>query len=278
MAKRPKKILGKYGIDKREGNSDRERRKINKKRIDKRKEGSNNIKKTKIKKPIRNIKKNRWYSFLNNDRDMEKDYRYRKGRLVKTILTRRIKHSDGKVQKLIRCTGNSIREKLCKLDKRNKKGKGITRMGVKNIRKKGTKNGKTQIIIGRHDGKRERGRQSTKDTQRTPTHERNTSKKAAYTRERSDRFTNKKVAKITYGILAQFTQRETYFYEFNLNSKVMQIVEIFNSLMIRVRIVGTYLKQLVISITDIATNRQKVTKKVCCEKWLRIQIFTVSIS
>jgi hypothetical protein len=267
MAKRTKKILVKYGNDKQEGNSEIERRKSNKKKTEKRKEENSNITKIENEKPIRNTKKNRRYRLVDNYRDMEKDYRYRKIRLVKTILKRRIKYSDGKVQKLIRCNGSNIREKIWNLKKENKKGNGSTEMRVKITRKKETINGKTGINIGWHVGKRERGRQSTKDTQRTPTHERNTSKKVAYTRDGSDRFVNKKVTKITYGRLAQYTWRETYCYEHNFNSEVVQII-VYNSysLMPRICITGTYLKKLVISITDIAKNRLKATKKFVVKK------------
>jgi hypothetical protein len=198
---------------------------------------------------------------------MEKDYRYKKSELAKTILKRMNKYSDGKVQKLIRCNSNTIREIIGKWEKENKKVRRVVEMRKKISRNKKARDGKTGINIGRHVGMREGGRQSTKDTQRTATHEKNTSKKAVYTCDGSDRFVNKKISKRIYVISAQYTRRETYFNWYNFNSEVVQIiVYIVDSLMLRVQRKGTYLKKLVISITDRAKNRLKATKKFVVNK------------
>jgi hypothetical protein len=137
---------------------------------------------------------------------MEKDYRYKKSELAKTTLKRMNKYSDGKVQKLIRCNSISIREIIGNWEKGNKRVRRAIKMRKKISRNKKARDGKTGINIGRHVGMREGGRQSTKDTQRTLTHERHTSKKVAYICDRSDRFVVKKILKRIYVMLAQYTR------------------------------------------------------------------------
>jgi hypothetical protein len=177
------------------------------------------------------------------------------------------KCSDGKVKKLIRRYSISIRKIRGKWGKGNKKVRMvIKKLSRMSINKKAS-DGNTEITIGWHDGMREGGRQSTKDTQRTRKHERHTSKKVACIHDRIDICEVKKILQKTYVILAQIIRRETYFNGYNFSSESIQkIICVVNILMLRFHRKGAYLKKFAISITDRARNRLKVVIKFVVNK------------
>jgi hypothetical protein len=104
------------------------------------------------------------------------------------------------------------------------------------------------------------------------THERHTSKRGACIYDISDSYVAKITLQKTYVTLAKKIRRKIYVICYNYRSETLQlIVYIVNSLMLRDRRKGTYLKKLVISITDRAKISPKFVSKLNVNKMAESQ-------